>query len=146
MFKRILVTHDGSKAAQHALNKAIVLARNQKAKLRIVHVLDIAGFTGGIKFFESRELIDKMQKYAENLLRKSKAFAEKKGIKTDIQLIQYNDYKTSISYKILKEAKRWHADVIVIGSHGHRGFKKIILGSVIEEVLRSSMIPIFVFH
>ena len=35
---------------------------------------------------------------------------------------------------ILEEAKKWNADLIVVGSHGRRGFKRFLLGSVSEAI------------
>jgi nucleotide-binding universal stress UspA family protein len=39
-------------------------------------------------------------------------------------------------------ATEWHADLIVMGTHGRRGFRRLVLGSVAERVLRSASCPV----
>jgi nucleotide-binding universal stress UspA family protein len=46
--------------------------------------------------------------------------------------------------EIVKAAHQRHADLIVMGSHGLRGVRKLMLGSVTEEVLKTSAIPVLV--
>ena len=45
---------------------------------------------------------------------------------------------------ILLEAKKWRADLIVMGTHGRRGMRRFVLGSDAEEVLRGSPAPVMV--
>ncbi len=48
----------------------------------------------------------------------------------------------NIAGAVLEEAQSWPADLIVIGSHGRCGFRRFFLGSVAEELARSSHIPL----
>jgi nucleotide-binding universal stress UspA family protein len=47
---------------------------------------------------------------------------------------------------VLREAKEWQADLIVIGSHGRRGLSHVLLGSVAEKVIRHASCPVLVVH
>jgi nucleotide-binding universal stress UspA family protein len=47
---------------------------------------------------------------------------------------------------ILKEAKKWPADIIVMGTHGRRGVTHMLLGSDAEAVVRSSLVPVLLVH
>jgi nucleotide-binding universal stress UspA family protein len=48
--------------------------------------------------------------------------------------------------EIGKVAKTEHADLIVMGTHGRRGMARAILGSVAEQVIRTSTVPVLVVH
>lgn len=47
-----------------------------------------------------------------------------------------------IASVIYREAQRWQADLIVIGTHGRSGFSRLFLGSVAEGVVRMAMVPV----
>ena len=47
-----------------------------------------------------------------------------------------------IASVIVEEAKRWPADLIVIGTHGRSGFSRILFGSVAEGVVRTAHVPV----
>ncbi|RDI42065.1 universal stress protein [Aquicella lusitana] len=146
MFKRILVTMDDSKTAKLALKKAIELAREQKAKLRIVHVVNYTTHAVGGEGINIDALRESMQKSAEHLLKKSAELAEKKKVKTEKKLIEFSAVIGTVSDEIIEDAKKWRASLIVIGTHGRRGMKRLILGSTAEEVLRKTTIPILLFR
>jgi len=48
----------------------------------------------------------------------------------------------NISDTILDDARKWRADLIVMGTHGHRGFNRLLLGSDAERVLHDTPVPI----
>jgi nucleotide-binding universal stress UspA family protein len=63
----------------------------------------------------------------------------------------FEDYKVSAFVEegiphevILNVAKKWHADIIVMGTHGRTGISHLFMGSVAEKVLRHSEIPVFI--
>ena len=43
---------------------------------------------------------------------------------------------------IVRQAKKWHADLIVIGTHGRRGVRRIVMGSDAEQIVRTSPVPV----
>ncbi len=45
---------------------------------------------------------------------------------------------------ILNMAKKWNADIIVLGTHGRTGISHLIMGSVAEKIVRHSEIPVFI--
>lgn len=47
---------------------------------------------------------------------------------------------------ILEEAERWHADLIAVGSHGHRGWKRFLLGSVSEQIVRNAECSVMILR
>jgi len=47
-----------------------------------------------------------------------------------------------VAHRINQTADEWHADLIVMGTHGRRGFRRMVLGSVAERVLRGAACPV----
>jgi nucleotide-binding universal stress UspA family protein len=62
------------------------------------------------------------------------------------KFIVNEDLAQRISDVINKQAKRWPADLIVIGTHGRRGFDRLFLGSVAEGVIRLAVKPVLTIH
>ena len=145
MYRRILVAVDGSKPSNLALKEAIKLAKGQRATLRLLHVVDESPMymTGEMPY-----LIDDYQKAMSEAGRKElakwAARAKAAGVKSDTKLVFA--LAQSIGDVINKEAKRWSANLIVIGTHGRRGFNHLLLGSVAERVIRLGKKPILVVH
>jgi len=70
--------------------------------------------------------------------------AREAGIKVDTKLVVIEILTQRICDMINEEAKRWPADVIVIGTHGHHGFSHLLLGSVAEGVIRLATKPVLI--
>ncbi len=49
--------------------------------------------------------------------------------------------KTGHTLHTLRQPRKWHAGVIVMGTHGRRGFQRLVLGSIAERVLRGAICP-----
>lgn len=142
MYKHILVAVDDSKTSALALKEAIGLAVDQKAKLTIVHVIDELIFA-----FTSRhvpaQIPDIIIKSAHKLLLKAEQAAQKKRLKPKILLLKTT---INISDKIAETAKHSGVDLIVIGTHGRRGFNRFILGSVAEKLVRCATVPVLLIR
>lgn len=139
MYKRILVGIDDSKTASLALRHAIGLARQQRARLRLVSVVDEAGLD--VAPYQT-ELWDARIKAARALLRKSQAMASASAVKADTKLIEMEGIGQRTAELIVKEAQGWPAELTVVGTHGRRGFSHLVLGSVAEGVIRLSSGPV----
>jgi len=146
MFKRILVTMDNSKTAHYALEKAIELAKEQKAALRIVHVVDYVNLTAGVEGVNVETFMDSLKEFGKDLLHRSVALAAKKGVKAQRKLIESSELMSYVADEILTDAKKWRADLIVMGTHGRRGIKRLFWGSVAESIARNSTTPILIFR
>lgn len=59
-----------------------------------------------------------------------------------MKLTELTPSKSQIAEKLVDEASAWSADLIIIGTHGRRGIQHILTGSVAEEVIRISKIPV----
>lgn len=141
MYQRILVPIDGSDTAGRALREAIKLA-DGKAQLRLLHVveevypLDAEGYS----FIDYAALRDVARSSGERLLAKAAEEARLAGGAVETALLEAEGER--VASVIDKEALDWHAELIVIGSHGRSGFSRLLFGSVAEGVVRGASVPV----
>jgi nucleotide-binding universal stress UspA family protein len=142
MYSRILVPVDGSKTSDRGLKEAIKLAKDQKAKIRLVHVIDesllvydsysmLSG--GGVILQEFRERGEKVLAAARSLAARSEV---------EVESIMIQTLGRRVADMVVKEARDWHADLIVMGTHGRRGFSHLVLGSDAAAVLHDAPVPV----
>ena len=141
MYKRILVPIDGSDTARHGLKEAIALATEQKATLCLLHVTNDFPFMSEMPMaFDFEKYREEMQQHGRNLLEDGKKLAVSLGLEVETLL---HDLKGGrVADAILQEVKSAGCDLIVIGTHGRRGFRRALLGSDAESVLRESLVPV----
>lgn len=148
MYNHILVAVDGSDTSNLALREAIKLAKDQQASLRLVHVVDETPAYMAIdnSTIQDPELISEVKKAlhaaGQNVLATSAAVVREAGIEADTVIKVVETLGPHIYDAIEEEAMRWPADVIVIGTHGRRGFRRLLLGSVAEGVARIATKPV----
>ncbi len=129
--ERIAVTVDFGTSDNKAINKAIQLG-NKQSTLVLIHVLESTNAVvyGEDAFdLEREEDVQKLKHYQEELLNA--------GINTEIQL-GYGNPKTVIPELLLKN----NCDTLVMGKHGHKTVKDVLLGSTIENVRHNIGIPL----
>lgn len=141
MYKRILVPIDGSETGQRGLKEALALAREQKSTLHLLHVTSdfpiMLEMANAIDFDKYR---DGLHRVGREMLEEAKGLATALGLEAHVHL---RDLKGGrVADTIVDEAKNAGCDLIVIGTHGRRGFKRALLGSDAENVLRESSVPV----
>src|SRR5690349_15794250 len=138
-YKRILVPVDGSAVSHRGLKEAIKLARAGDGRLRLFHVVaEYAAYANNDVASDIAPVLDALRKQGERTLAKVKARA--RGVRFESGLAE--NPGSRISDTIVDEAKRWRADLIVMGTHGRRGVKRMLLGSDAELVIRYSPVPV----
>lgn len=146
MFKRILVSVDGSHTAELALQKAINLAKELRAQLRIVHVVDVININLYAEIPNPSEVSDAMIRIGREILRKAEAVSREAGINAETKLIEIDSLGQRIPEAITNNAEAWPAELIVIGTHGRRGLSHLFLGSVAEGVVRIATKPVLLIR
>jgi len=146
VFKRILVSVDGSHTAELALQEAIKLAKELGGQLRIVNAVDVANVNLNAEFPNPPEIRDAMTKGGQEILRKAGAVAGEAGIPVETKLIEIDTLGHRIPEMIAEDAEAWPADLIVIGTHGRRGLSHLFLGSVAEGVVRVATKPVLLIR
>ena len=140
MYKKILVPIDGSSTSNLGIREAMKLAKEQRAKLRLVHVVDeLVIVSSPEALVPVGDIAGMLRDAGKKILDKAKALVEKAGASADTVLIERFGGRAADS--IIAEAKKWPADLIVLGTHGRRGVRRMVLGSDAEEVVRSSPVP-----
>ena len=141
VYKRILVPIDGSDTGRRGLMEAIALATEQKSTLCLLHVMnDFPIMSEMPSTFDFEKYRETLQQYGSNLLKDGKKLAASLGLEVETLLHDLNGGR--VADAILQEAKSTGCDLIVIGTHGRRGFKRALLGSDAESVLRESPVPV----
>lgn len=142
MYTKIMVAIDNSDTARAALLEAVKLTYDQRAKLLIVHVVEEEFIMRGGPGFDYSSIISQCRQQGQDTLNKARAFIDKTAsIDCETKLIELNPFQGRIAEVIIEQAKQWSADLLVIGTHGRRGFNHLLLGSVAENTIRLSSIP-----
>ena len=147
-----MVAVDGSDTSNLALREAIKLAKEQQAKLRLVHVVDEwpAYMAIDNSTVADPDLVATIQKAlratGENVLSKCAAVVREAGVEADTTMKIVDGLGPRIHDAIEEEAVRWPAELIVIGTHGRRGFRRLLLGSVAEGLVRVSTKPVLLIR
>ncbi len=141
MYKQILCPVDGSPASNCGMAEAINLAKDQNAKLRFLHVIDmyfpVLDATGD---FNVVNIDDILRKNGKKVLKKAEAAAIKAGVTPESEMVEAIGAR--ISKFVVGQAKAWPADLIVMGTHGLRGIERLVMGSDAETIVRTSPVPI----
>jgi nucleotide-binding universal stress UspA family protein len=142
MIKKILVPTDFSEQAENALRVAADLARRHGSEINLLHMLELPmqlvdGATGGSKS-DLPEAIFFMklahQKF-ENMM--NAPFLE------GISVHETAEFDGAFE-GIMEYTEKYHADLVVMGSHGATGLHELLIGSNTEKVVRNSKVPVLV--
>ena len=148
MYKNILIATDGSEFADKAVTEGLALAEVLDASVKLVTVteplsaLEIsAGAEGGVI-----DVLDDYHKGAEreakNILSTIASTAKYRGL--TCETIHVSDQHPAEG--IIASANDKKCDLIIMASHGRRGIKKFILGSVANEVVSHATIPVLIIR
>jgi nucleotide-binding universal stress UspA family protein len=142
MYRNILVPIDGSDTAKRGLHEAIMLAKGNGTTLRLVHIantavvaLEYAETSAPTEDWSARRLA-----VGEAALKEAESIVKQNGLHSESVMLETTIDNTG--ELIVKQAVDWHADVIVMGTHGRRGLSRLVLGSNAEYVLRHAAIPV----
>lgn len=147
MYQKILVATDGTPLSKKAVRSAIGLAAALGAELVALYVVPrypVSYFEGGITVStqdvariekqwadQGQAVVDDVQQAAQSQGVKAKALVSKSDL---------------VAESIMAAAKKQKCDLIVMASHGRKGFKRILLGSETQHVLTHSSVPVLVLR
>ena len=141
MFGRILVAVDGSPLSDLALRTAFQLAKDQAARIRMVHVADVLPPAGlGAEYMDYDLYQTSIRNAAQDVIAAAVAAAKAAGAEAEPALVEI--LTRDAGGAIVAEAGRWPADLIVMGTHGRTGIGKLFLGSVADSVIRHAPCPL----
>ncbi|RYZ85332.1 MAG: universal stress protein, partial [Proteobacteria bacterium] len=131
--KNIAVTVDFSSADENALNNAFALGGTE-AKYTLVHVVETVG---AIMYGDN--IVDHETSIDEKLLLEYEEMLTEKGYKIQTKLVFGNPGKS-----IAKIVNDGNFDILVMGTHGHSGFKDLLFGTTVGKVRHGIKIPLLV--
>lgn len=139
--RKILVPTDFSDLSKRTVAKAVALAQRFNAKIDLVHVLEPPPYPEfGYVHLPLKE--GGLRRAAEAHLEKLRA-----DIPALTDLVNYTPVRTgNAPYEIVQAGRELNAELIVIGTHGRTGIKRLALGSTAEKVVRHAPCPVLVLR
>jgi nucleotide-binding universal stress UspA family protein len=145
MFEHIVVPLDGSAVAEEALPVAVTLSQTYGSRLTLLRIstsnqIYLTEFTLGLP--DAADLYSQLRLQAameaQSYLEEQVEKLAEAGISCSHTMVE----STRIADGIVQAAEEVSADLIVMSTHGRSGFRRLLLGSVAEGVLRQSAIPV----
>ena len=140
---KILVAIDGSPSSMDAAEDAIEIARKNKSQLIVLYVIDfykypylisstiLAPTFGMEKYMEEKKEAETWMEAIKEKCRQNNGDAGIKNLKTEII-----EGTKPVAATIVEYAESENVDLIIVGSRGRTGFKKMLIGSVSLEVVK----------
>lgn len=142
-YKHLLVPVDESPMSYAAAEQALSLAKDLKCPVTIMSVIAVDPFVG-VDFYKVALAITdyfmQAEQNAQNRLAEIQQSFSREGISVDTKIIR----GVAASEGIVQIANEIGADLIIMGSHGRTGVKKMMLGSVAQNVLTQSPVPVLI--
>jgi nucleotide-binding universal stress UspA family protein len=149
MFRRLLVTLDGSRGAEAVIPYAVELASRTSANLTLLRVVNTTvanqvkpserGAIGRPHSFEAAR--EQFEREALEYLEKQSQKVRHFGVDVDV-LVRSGDP----SVEILAAAREAVADTIAMATHSRRGIDRLMMGSVAERVVHGSNVPVLLLR
>jgi nucleotide-binding universal stress UspA family protein len=142
MYTNILVAVDGSEGSKRALNEAIRMARLARAKLTAVYVLDQSSAFTFAGACDPHLLTDAAREVGRTLLHDVFAKMREHNVAGETEIIETQGIAEDIASCIARCVDQRGVDLVVMGTHGRRGMRRMVLGSVAERFVRQSPCPV----
>ncbi len=140
--REILVPIDFTETSDRALDYAVELAKLLQAHITVMHAyeLPIYGFPDGA-LVATVDVATRISQASQEALQA--ALDKRKGCGVEMRVILRDGPPAEEIATVAGEIK---ADLVVLGTHGRRGLRRAIMGSVAEEVIRECMCPVLTIH
>ena len=138
-YSKILVPVDGSNEARLAFEKAIEVAKRNRAQVLIAHIIDTrvlqtpTGFEGNFN--------EEIQRQTENLFQEYRQYTQEHDFNDIDFVLEYGSPKVYISKNIPKD---YQIDLIMMGATGLNAVERLFIGSVSEYVIRNASCDVLV--
>ncbi len=145
--KKVLIALDYHPVSERVAEAGYELSKNLNAEVCLLHVLSDVGFYGtqyptfmGYDGYSGMgpdlDLALEMRNIAEEFIEKAKTHLNDERVSTHIA--EGDTAKTILNY-----AEEWGADVLVMGTHSHSTFEKLLLGTVAGKVIEKTKTPLY---
>ncbi|HEX6363066.1 MAG TPA: universal stress protein [Albitalea sp.] len=141
MYARILVPIDGSPTSRRGFDEALALAERLGARVQVLHVVDARLLIAEMSAVAPPEqMLEDWRASGDKLVAEAVERGRARGVAIDG--VVRCDPGQRVCDLIVEEARSWGAELVVMGTHGRRGLRRLALGSDAELVLRESPVPV----
>jgi nucleotide-binding universal stress UspA family protein len=143
MYGKILVPMDGSDTALKGLNEAIKIAKALGSTICLVHVVNEFIFDYSFSpaaYADAAGVIDGLRERGQAIIADAGALVRAHGLEPSSVMLE--SIGGPAADLIVAQAAESHADLIVMGTHGRRGLRRMALGSDAEQVIRMATVPV----
>lgn len=140
--KKIICPVDFSEGSEVALNRAAELARALSADIELLHVYQLPVLAlPDAPITANPEFVATLTNRAQDGLDEYSTKLRSQGVNASTRVIEGNPAAV-----IAERALQTPASMVVLGTHGRSGFKRFLLGSVAERVVRIATVPVMTVH
>ncbi|REE21441.1 nucleotide-binding universal stress UspA family protein [Paraburkholderia sp. BL27I4N3] len=136
MYQRILVALDGSDTSERALDSALQLAHDANAQLQPLFVVNVPLMAYDVPAYDPSYIRNAIAEEGTHVIDGAVARMRKAGVQGTPRLMEADPVADDVARCIQRAASDFRADLVVMGTHGRRGFQRLMLGSVAEHFLR----------
>ncbi|MDR3383129.1 universal stress protein [Cupriavidus basilensis] len=141
-YKKIVVAVDGSATSDLALAEAIRIAGTGDAQVLALYVVDNGQLMFDVAYYDPTPVLQALADSGERALAAAAQRLSAQGVRHETRLVSQQAVGADIASAVNDAAVEWGADLIVIGTHGRRGVRRLVLGSVAESVIRQASVPV----
>ena len=141
--KKIILATDFSKVSKDAGERAVFLAKAYKAELMVLHVLDVNAWSFPSYYFFTVEGFDKLAESQEQVRQQGKDALKELVSSLELEEVEAIFTEGDPGHEIVRVADERKADLIILGTHGHAGWKRFTIGSVVEFVVKHAHCAVF---
>lgn len=134
-WRKILVGTDGSRFSRVATDKAIDFARSYGSELKVISIVDVPPELNA----EAPAVVEDMVRKAKEYTAAVRKQAEEAGVAVESFVGEAEAWEA-----IIRTAEEQSVDMIVMGSHGRTGLRRLLMGSVTEKVIGFAPCPVLV--
>lgn len=142
MYKRIMVALDGSKSGTRVLQEAVKIASLTQGTVHAVYVVDKTPLFSYAGYYDPIALVDALRKDGREALQNAEAACKAAGVACESELIETERLSDDVADTLQRYAARTGVELAVLGTHGRRGVRRVVLGSVAERFVRFAECPV----
>jgi len=147
MFKHILIPTDGSAVSAKAVKAGIAFAKQAGAKVTGYHAVEpVPTHLYGEGYVADKAMIAEFERRRRDAAKKRIAAIAREAAKAGVRFEPLVEIARTPYEGIVAAARKRKCDLILMSSHGHRGFSRLLLGSVADKVIQLSKVPVLVYR
>ncbi len=128
------------------MSQATIVAKATGAEVKALFVADNSDAFFEVTLFDTQALMEGIVTLGRKVLAEAGGKLDAAGVRHTTQLVEKPVAPGQISSTIVAQADAWNADLIVLGTHGRRGVRRLLMGSVSEGVIGKTNRPVLLIR